>query len=556
MKANFTVPKARTQTLVEGVAGKVIRVSGGEFAVKSSVSVKFSHDPDAIDATTAARPSVPPGEMPAGEPLTITTSANTQVKGWLVYELVAVEQPAPEPEPEPEPVPDPPPNTPQEDPTPVPPIPPNPTPVPTPSDKPVLGPANVTYLGMMLTPERGVYMSNAYGSLTGRVVDGQVRLLMVGSRSEGDPVYEFADTGTYSKDVGTAPRMSLVREWGDVYGACRTTWTSDGAIRDITRSRFPGALHWSERTQLLYWTYVDSYNTTAEPDWCLGASRLSDAGPQAFGPWRPAGERIGPWTCIRVAEHPVSGELLCGSGVMSGNHSAPWGPDLWAGPLPTDKTPAGFDAPNVPLEKYVTYYPMFNSINRDGSFSGPLKACRRGDYLFEPILGDSIYVQIDPAKNNGVGSWSEVDGLNGSVWIDLPNAHGMLFTGRLAAKHIWYRNAGQGNDTCTHGLPSPVGVTGGVSTDAYPVFIFYNPTDLAKVRAGQVVDYTVDPSAIVNVEQAYGVTATAPMTELTSKNFGGCYFDQTTRKLYVAAPNAELYGIDRRPVVHVFQVAA
>ena len=57
MKANFTVPKARTQTLVEGVAGKVIRVTDGEFGVKSPLSVKFSHDPDAIDATTAARPS-------------------------------------------------------------------------------------------------------------------------------------------------------------------------------------------------------------------------------------------------------------------------------------------------------------------------------------------------------------------------------------------------------------------------------------------------------------------------------------------------------------------
>src|SRR5688572_9898242 len=173
------------------------------------------------------------------------------------------------------------------------------------SNKRVLGPNDFQYLGAMRVPAQGVDMVFSYGALTGRKVNGQTRLIMNGSRNIGDPVYEFADTGTYNQDPNQAPRMTLVRTWGDVYGNARKSWSPDGTERSFAGSAFLGSFHFNEDTGLLYWTYLDGYNTTTQEDWCLGATRLDSSGPVAFGPWRPAGEgKKGPWRCIRIAQHP------------------------------------------------------------------------------------------------------------------------------------------------------------------------------------------------------------------------------------------------------------
>ena len=99
------------------------------------------------------------------------------------------------------------------------------------SNKRVLSPADFTYLGAMRVPE-GVDMVFSYGGLTGRKVNGQVRLLMVGSRNIGDPVYELADTGSYNPNFAQAPRMSLIRNWGSIYGDKRKSWARDGVGAD------------------------------------------------------------------------------------------------------------------------------------------------------------------------------------------------------------------------------------------------------------------------------------------------------------------------------------
>jgi hypothetical protein len=425
------------------------------------------------------------------------------------------------------------------------------------SNKRVLGPSDFRYLGAMRVPATGADMSFSYGQLTGRRVGGAVRLLMVGNLIAGDPIHEFADAGSYDPDEAVAPRMSLVRSWGNVYGAARRTWRPDGSEK-TGYPRYPGSLQWNEATQMLYWTYYDTYNTTGDEDWCLGASSLLDAGPVAFGPWRPSGGgKKGPWRSIRLALHP-SGDMLCGSGVMAGSSNSPWGPDLWSGPFPNAGTPSGFGRPDLTVQKYLTYYPMVGHINGDGTYSGPIRSCRRpGDYVFEPIVsGGGAMTEIDPTKNGGVGSWTQLDSVNGMAWIDLPDAHGVIFTGRLASGHVWYSNAGLGNLNCTHGLPPPVATTGPVSTDAYPAFVLYDPADLNAVRAGSRVDYTVDPTSVVNTQTTFG-TKTASITSVGSaKALGGCYFDTESRKLYIAAPQADatIPGL-LNPLIHVFQVA-
>jgi hypothetical protein len=425
------------------------------------------------------------------------------------------------------------------------------------STKRVLGPSDLKYLGAMRMPSSGIDIVFSQGAMTGRKVNGQVRLLMAGSRQIGDPIYELADTGSYNPDPAQAPRMAMVRNWGNVYGQARKTWNSTGGIRDISQSDFLGQLHFNETTQLLYWTYYDSYNVSHNEDWCLGATRLDPSGPVALGPWRPAGGgRRGPWRCIQIGEHPLTGELLCGSRLLSGNSISPWGPDMWAGQFPTASTPAGYGTPDLPTSKYLTYYPIIGQVSANGSFGGTLKSCRRpGDYFFEPIVGQTSYNQVDPTKNGGVGSWTELDGVSGHAWIDLPDCHGVIFTGKLAAAHVWYRNAGVGNLLCTHGVASPVDITGPVSTDAYPVIIVYDPSDLDAVRTGAKTDYKIDPVHFINATSAYG-TVTAQLKEVgTGRTFGGVYFDASTRKLYVAAPQADMTTGLLNPLVHVFQIA-
>lgn len=431
------------------------------------------------------------------------------------------------------------------------------------SSKRVLSQNDLTYLGAMRVPATGPDMSLAYGGMTGRKVGGQVRLLMPGNlvTGTGNAIHEFADTGVYNHVWTQAPRMQLVRTWGDVYGSARTTWdVRTGAVRFVTRL-YPGSVYWSEAQQLLYWTYYDTYNTTGEEDWCLGASRLNaDGSSNAYGPWRPAGNsgKKGPWRCIRIGESPA-GEFLCGGiTAMSGNHSVPWGPDLWAGQFPTPSTPAGFGAPDVPVQKHLTYPGMLGRIAPDGSFTGQVTSARRpGDYFFEPVFGNGgVPTEIDPRRNGGVGTWTQLDYVGGFNWIDLPDVHGVVFGGRLASGHVWYRNAGQGNDLCTHGVAAPIQVTGPVSTDGYPFLQIYDPADLHAVRAGQKTDYTVNPASLINAEAAFGLKSSAITSLGTAKVLNGMYLDPSTRKLYVCAPEADdaLQGY-YTPLVHVFQIA-
>ena len=425
------------------------------------------------------------------------------------------------------------------------------------SNKRVLTSADIQYLGAMRMPAAGAYLDFSYGSMTGRNVNGQVRLFLLGANNKADPLYEIADTGSYNVNPAQAPRATLVKTWGDIYGNARRTWSSTGTEK-VGYPRYMGSLQWVESKQLLYWTYFDSYNTTGDEDWCLGATRLDPSGPVAFGPWRPAGSsgKKGAWKCVRISEHPVTGELLCGGIVMAGNISSPWGPNLWGGQWPSENTPAGFGAPDLPIQKYLTYPSMVGAVNRDGTWAGTLKSARRpGDYFFEPINGNGILTEIDPRKNGGVGSWTSVDALGGAKWIDLPNAHGVLFLGKLGAGHVWYRNPGVGNDLCTHGVASPIMVTGPVCTDAYPFAMIYDPADLTAVRTGTKTDYTVDPVQTINLQSTYGIQ-TSWITHVGSARFvGDSYFDPTTRKLYVCAPEADdsIPGVFY-PLVHVFQI--
>src|SRR5687767_11842522 len=138
----------------------------------------------------------------------------------------------------------------------------------------VLTAANFSYLGCMRMPTN-VDTTFAYGGLTGRKVGGQVRLFVSGSNvgKPKDAMYELADTGSYSKDYRSAPRMELVTNWGDIFHGKRVSWDTSGRPLQMNYV-YPGAAYWHEGNQLLYWTYFDAYNSTLQPLWNLGATSL------------------------------------------------------------------------------------------------------------------------------------------------------------------------------------------------------------------------------------------------------------------------------------------
>ncbi len=584
---NKVITKAGTHTLQAApAAGYVLEILWGQFSVRAANTVTFDYvDPPLVEDATSGRDiGLPPSTLLEGQPCRVTTCENAKTTIKWTSRIVAVTVP-PQP-PTTEPV-----NCvvgewgPWSEWMPI-----SPTvesrmrtraivtppanggaacpsltetetrPIQAPGTKRLLRLSDLTHLGCMRVPSSGVYMDFSYGALTGRVVNGEQRLIMSGNKTGHDvpacSIYEFTDTGVYDMNPWSAPRMPLVTTWGDIYGDKRKSWLPDGTER--TYQKEPGGLLWNEETKLLYWTYWDSYNVNGYEDWCLGASSLnSDGTATAYGPWRPAGDgKKGPWRCVRIAASP-SGELICGSGVMSGNSSSPWGPDLWAGAFPVGSTAGGYGAPDIPIQKYLTYPPMIGKINPDGTFNGPLLSCRRPTYVWH--ANPFTLTEINPDLNGGVGSWTQLDGLGGAIWIDLPGVHGVLFNGKLAAGHIWYRNEGMGSGLCSHGLEAVVGagVTGPVSTDAYPVMMFYSPDDVMAVRGGTKIDYTVDPIEIVNIDQAMPSVVTAPLSVMGStKTLAGQYFNPETRKLYIAAPDADntINGL-LNPLIHVFQVA-
>src|SRR3989344_6383962 len=56
---------------------------------------------------------------------------------------------------------------------------------------------DITYLGTMRMPQSGVDTVGAYGGLTGRRVNGQLRLFLYSSGFSGNRLYELAPTTTF-----------------------------------------------------------------------------------------------------------------------------------------------------------------------------------------------------------------------------------------------------------------------------------------------------------------------------------------------------------------------
>jgi hypothetical protein len=451
--------------------------------------------------------------------------------------------------------------------------------------RPVISQADITYLGAIRMPANGADTMFAGGGLTGRVVNGQTHLFVYGNGTQNprNAIYEIADPGSgYSTDYHNAPRATLVTNWGDVYHGKQQTWDAQGNLADIGASLAVGGLYWNDATQLLYWTYYDSYNVGGRQDWGLGASALTDpssGASTAYGPWRTTTQDAdgrthdGPWRCLYMFANPLDNSMMCGSTLMSGNVNSPWGPDAYGGrPWPTATTPGGNGAPDLNLpNRFLEYYFMGGNLDANGAVHGPLRSFRRTTELplWEPFAG-TITLRANPAVNGGVGSWSDADETRGALWLELTNKHGVIFTTNLVgavsqnpgdctnAAHEWYSNAGVNppNGACTHGCAPPVQITGPVTTAAFPAFSIYDPDQLLAVRNGTIPDYSVDPRSVIDLEQTYHIKTANIYTVGSRKTVHGMYFDPVRKYLFVLAPAGDdgLGPQYLESLIHVFAI--
>jgi hypothetical protein len=200
-----------------------------------------------------------------------------------------------------------------------------------------------------------------------------------------------------------------------------------------------------------------------------------------------------------------------------------------------------------------------------GAVVGALRSFRR---RLDPALYEQQGLVANPALNGGVTSFTEIDRTTGGIWLQLTHVRGVIYSQTVAgavsqlttdplAGHAWYSNAGVDPPlgACSHGIPPPVDITGPVMTAGFPMFAIYNPDDLAAV-VNTDLDYTPEPTTVINLETTYGVQ-TAPITTIGgAKTLEGFYFDPVRKYLFAVShlvdDTAGPYFVGS--IIHVFAV--
>lgn len=431
--------------------------------------------------------------------------------------------------------------------------------------KPVLSPADITYKGLFKLPLPSSAFSFSRGGMTARTVNGQLRFLINGEWRV-EPVIEVSYPG-FGSNLANAPRATLIRNWGDVYGGRRL-------VGDPNEWGLTWGLKWYEG--LLYWSYVTGYEGN---NWnpALGASFLNDStgASTAFGPWRAtvhSGLFNAHMTEIPTAfrtEHKV-GALAHIPSVHGGQSSSPWGCTAWAFDPPNTSTPPdpnGLWGSSAQKVRSITAKALsFHGIDHPQTRTVNFKVCgwNSSPATGSPDYSGSLSSWVKPANpvwggGHGIPS---LDWVDTGVWIDLPTKHGMLMMGQMAdtipgfaypngetQAHHWY-----GRDICPHGQDAkPVYQATGPGTGTLVnTGWIYDPADYGRVLRGEVPAHGLLPR---HQFQANAIGGFSAVKRSTLYEFGGMHFDPATQLLFLVQRMAYMDGYDPVPAIHVFQIS-
>ena len=120
---------------------------------------------------------------------------------------------------------------------------------------------------------------------------------------------------------------------------------------------------------------------------------------------------------------------------------------------------------------------------------------------------------------NGVGYWTDVDMIQGGVWIDLPGKSGMLFPITL------------GNGLIRYGVSAPD------ADSASHAWFIYDPSDLARVAQGQKQEWEIQPQEYLVQYPGFSY----PLGGFhggPDQQVAGVTYDSTVSRLYISVMNS------------------
>jgi hypothetical protein len=420
--------------------------------------------------------------------------------------------------------------------------------------------SDFTYLGAsrMPLPPSGPG-SYAYGAMTVRTkTDGTKTLLIDGPPNMTPAVstnlFELS-LGPFDPDPTTARRATLIKSWGDVWGATRQP------IAPSTPAQTEGML-FDPATQTLFWTFGGYYDVDGVPRPVLGATQLYDDGHYVTaGPWSVADDAHTDVNRHRVRQYLVKipddfaaaytggRKLGLGAGLEPGNGAASWGPDLYA-----VAAPGMLDAPGSLPSTPCVGYTAQNRCTRPGNYIVPYNALCVNVPGKPDVPGcvDGPGNNIPPSSPQA-GLWTSVDWVPCAASVITENVAGMVFLGAQARGAVWYGHwqiYDQTSGALAYTSDNP-NTKGEQAQFRDPFVWLYDWNDMAKVALGVCQPWQIVPSSTFNLGTLSPMLKFGTMCQLH-----GAYFDPDTSRLYVSAWQAERYQQGTfLPIVYAFGIA-
>lgn len=331
------------------------------------------------------------------------------------------------------------------------------------------------------------------------------------------------------------------------------------------------------------WAYYDASgyqgdrsHFTASPNWSTDGTQFSGmyaVGVSPMGSQYANGGFVGNY----MMTIPTSWQSILGGPVLTGQGAIPivgrtsWGPSLWV----FDPDNLGVGTPPVPATMLVGY-PENHHLLGDYSDSPNLyfnKSCGFGGAVF-PENSDSVLI----FGNYGLGTYHDNAG------TILAQNRGDSCYGESTQKiseartNGWLKSNSPSGWTCGGKSVSSTAIVNGdgccydlVSSDkgghAYPytyrVWV-YDANDIAKVKSGAVIQ-SADLSKLTigsvtgqiyrpwNIKPYSLWNLSLPFAS-NNKEILGAAYDSLKQRIYIAQTDGFISGIDRYPVIHVFEI--
>lgn len=431
-----------------------------------------------------------------------------------------------------------------------------PPPPPPSGTRLLLTPSDLTYVGKILLPlddpGQGTRFGYSRGTMTGRRLNNEVRLFITGSVG-GNGDYNNVKDAIYEVRPGTiGQRATLVRNWGNI-GQGRLL------LRDTQQEPTIRGLYYTAGR--LWWAYGSNYFTGSDPDPSIGCTLLNDStgAVTRYGPWRTQehSQMTRGYMVEMPSDYAFAGGRTFGVGapVTSGNANGPRGSVLTALDNfdPTSLAPdtAGNGVTHVSVNgKRIIFHDWQHPQERNGNY----KKCG-WNVNYDSSQGG--YLQAgNPSFENNDGM--ALDMVTAAAWVRTPTRDGIVFIGQMtdvvagvnygsdSLPHMWY---GPQDTPCIHGQTGNTPGTGPKSASEVPMLFIYDPATVA--ASGTPWGFQAASASRLNTISGVGSAIAARVLE--QYQFGGAWFDQPGKRLYVCETQAESVG-EPRPVIHVFSV--